>query len=320
MPGNKKGYKMKPKHIFWGLLFVSLGILILINNISGIYWNWLGLWKLWPLLLILWGIGIMIKNNTAKIVIAGVAGIVLAISLFASFNAIVHLTNSNFDFVFDNKSDYKYEFTEYNEPFTNNIKSASFYFKAGAGSFISGNDTTANLFTAHTEGLKNNYELSKIINGTDAVIKMDMKKNHIHIGKDGIRNRVEMKFSKLPDWNLNFEVGAASLDLDLTPVKVKTLNIDMGAASLKVKLGYILNRTDVDIHSGASNVEIEVPKDAGCEIKSEGALNSNNFPGFYKAGTDLYRSEKFDSTSKKIYINLDAGVSSLNVNRYSGDW
>lgn len=311
---------MKAKHIFWGLLFVSLGILILINNISGINWNWISLWKLWPLLLILWGIEIMVKNTTAKIIIAGVAGIVLAISLFASFNTIVHLTNSNFNIDFDNKQDYKYEFTDYSEPFINNIKSASFHFKAGAGSFISGNDTTANLFAAHTEGLKNNYELTKIINGTDAIIKMDMKKNRIHLGKDGIRNRVVMKFSKLPDWDLNFDVGAASLDLDLTPVRVKNLNIDMGAASLRVKLGDILSRTDIDIHSGASNVEIEVPESAGCEIRSEGALNSKNFRGFYKAGTDLYRTEKFDSTSKKIYINLDAGVSSLNVNRYSGKW
>lgn len=311
---------MKAKHIFWGLLFISLGVLILTNNISGIYWDWLGLWKLWPLLLILWGIGIMVKNNTAKIIIAGVAGIVFAISLFASFNTIVHLTNSNFDIVFDNKSDNKYEITDYTEPYTDNIKSASFYFKAGAGSFLTGDDTTSNLFYAHTEGIKNNYDVSRIINGNDAVIKMDMKENRIHIGKDGIRNRVEMNFNTDPVWDLNFDVGAASLDLDLSPFKVKTLNIDMGAASLKVKLGNVSSRTDVDIQTGVSKVEISVPENAGCEIKSAGALNSSHFPGFYNAGSGLYRTEKFDSTAKKIYINLDADISSININRYSGNW
>ena len=138
---------MKAKHVFWGVLFVSLGVLILINNITGIYWDWLGMWKLWPLLLILWGIGIMVKNNAAKIIIAGAAGIILAISLFASFNAAVHLTNSNFRFIFDdNNQDYKYEFTDYSEPYSNKVKTASFYFDAGAGSFISENDTTSKLF------------------------------------------------------------------------------------------------------------------------------------------------------------------------------
>lgn len=311
---------MKAKHIFWGFLFISLGILILTNNISGIYWDWLGLWKLWPLLLILWGIGIMVKNNTAKIIIAGVAGIVFAISLFASFNTIVHLTNSNFDIVFDNKSDNRYEITNYTEPYTDNIKSASFYFKAGAGSFLTGDSTTSNLFYAHTEGIKNNYDVSRIINGNDAVIKMDMQENRIHIGKNGIRNRVEMNFNADPVWDLNFDVGAASLDLDLSHFKVKTLNIDMGAASLKVKLGNLSSRTDVDIQTGVSKVEINVPENAGCEIKSGGALNSSHFPGFYSAGSGLYRSEKFDSTSKKIYINLDADISSINIKRYSGDW
>lgn len=319
MPGNKKEEnKMKAKHVFWGLLFVSLGVLILINNISGINWDWMGFWKLWPLLLILWGIGIMVKNNAARIIIAGIAGIVLAISLFTSFNAVVRLTSGNFDVDFNDSQNYKYEITDYSEPFTSSIKSVQFNFKAGAGSFTSGNDTTLDLFFAHTEGIKDNYDLTKVLNGEEAFINMKMKETRIHIGKRGIRNRVELNFNPKPEWDLNFDVGAASVDLDLSSVKVRNLEINMGAASLKAKLGGILNRTDVNVKSGASKVEINVPENAGCEIRTEGALNSKHFEGFNKVSSDLYRSENFDSSGKKIYIHIDSGVSSLNVNHYSG--
>jgi hypothetical protein len=52
----------------------------------------------------------------------------------------------------------------------------------------------------------------------------------------------------------------------------------------------------------------------------DGALNSKEFDGFKKLKSDLYQTANFDSTKKKIYIKIDSGVSSLDINRYSGDW
>ncbi len=313
---------MKAKHLFWGLLFITLGILILINNFSGLYWDWPGLWKLWPLVFILWGIGIMLKNNAAKVLVAGLAGIVLAISLFASFKTVAHLTTGDFDIVFDNgpDSDYKYEFTDYTEPYSDSIKTAEFHFKAGAGSFTSISDSAASLFYAHTEGVKNNYELNNLVTGDKASLEMTMKKTRLRVGSNSMRNRVEMYFNPRPVWDMNFDVGASSLNLDLSPVKISNLKVSMGAAALKVKLGSNTERTDVDIETGASDVNIDVPESAGCEIRTDGALNSEKFRGFTKINSDLYRTSNFDSSASKIYIRIDSGVSSLEVNRYSGVW
>jgi LiaF transmembrane domain len=313
---------MKAKHVFWGFLFVSLGVLILINNFSGLYWDWVGLWKLWPLVFILWGLSIMVKNNAVKILTAGIAGIALAVSLFASFKTVVHLTTGNFNIVFDDDGqNYKYEFTEYAEPYSDSIQTAGFHFKAGAGSFTTEDDSTSDLFYAHTEGIKDNYNFASNVSGKNADISMEMKGTRIRIGRNNnIRNRVEMHFNPKPLWNLNFDVGAASVYLDLTPVKVEKLKVDMGAASLKVRFGVPVTKTDVDIQTGASKVELNIPQSAGCEIQSEGALNSKDFKGFKKISSDVYRTDNFDSTSKKIYIHIDAGVSSINIDRYVEKW
>ena len=309
---------MKPKHLFWGLLFITLGVLILVNNFSGIYWDWIGLWKLWPLVFILWGISIMVKHNGAKVLIAGAAGIVLAVTLFASFKSIVHLTSNDFKIVFDDDSgsDYKYEFTDYSEPYAGTIKTADFSFKAGAGTFTSINDSSSRLFYAHTEGVKNNYELNSTVSDNNADLVMEMKKARFKIGKHSIRNRVEMYFNPEPLWDLNFDVGAASVNLDLSTVKVRNLKVGMGAASFKVKLGDAAKRTDVSVESGASKVEIGVPENSGCEIRTDGALNSTDFEGFKKINSDLYRTANFDSTANKIFIHISSGVSSLDINRY----
>ena len=313
---------MKAKHWFWGLLFITLGILILVNNFNGLYWDWAGLWKLWPLVFILWGIGIMVKNNAARVLIAGLAGIILAVSLYASFKTVVHLTTGDFDIVFDNgsDSDYKYEFTDYSEPYSDSIKAVEFRFKAGAGSFSSISDSSSNLFYAHTEGVKNNYDVTNLVTADKASLEMSMKKTRIRLGKHSIRNRVEMYFNPQPVWDMNYDVGASSVNLDLSPVKVRNLKVHMGAASFKVKLGSNTERTDVNIETGASNVDIDIPETAGCEIRTDGALNSEKFRGFEKINSDLYRTANFDSSSSKIYIRIDSGVSSLEVTRYGSEW
>ncbi len=313
---------MKAKHLFWGLLFITLGILILVNNFSSLNWDWEGLWKLWPLVFILWGVGIMLKNNAVKVVVAGLAGIVFAVSLYASFKTIVYLTTGDFDIVFDTGSDsaYKYDFTDYTEPYTDSIKTAEFHFKAGAGSFTSISDSAADLFHARSEGVKNNYELTNLVDGDKASLEMTMKKKSIRVGRHSIRNRVEMYFNPQPVWDMNFDVGASSVNLDLSPVKVSSLKIRMGAASFKVKLGGNTARTDVNIETGASDVDLNVPESAGCEIRTDGALNSEKFRGFKKINSDLYRTSNFDSSANKIYIRIDSGVSSLEVNRYSKIW
>ncbi len=312
---------MKAKHWFWGLLFITLGGLILVNNFSTLTWDWEGLWKLWPLVFILWGVGIMLKNNAAKVLIAGLAGIVLAVSLYASFKTVVYLTTGDFDIVFDGSdSNYKYDFTDYTEPYTDSIKTAEFHFKAGAGSFTSISDSATNLFYAHTEGVKNNYELNNLVTGDKASLEMTMRKTKFRVGHNSLRNRVEMYFNPQPVWNMNFDVGASSLNLDLSPVKVGNLKVSMGAAAFKVKLGSNTERTDVDIETGASDVDIDVPENSGCEIRTDGALNSEKFRGFTKINSDLYRTSNFDSSASKIYIRIDSGVSSLEVNRYDSDW
>jgi len=313
---------MKAKHLFWGLLFISLGVLILMNNFSELNWDWSGLWKLWPLVFVLWGLGIIIKNNGAKVLIAGIAGIILAVTLFASFKTIVLLTTHDFNVVFDNDSDhdYRYEFTDYSMPYDDNTKTAEFHFKAGAGTFTSLQDTSTKLFYAHTEGLKNNYDLTSFISGEKADLRMKMKKTRIILGKHSIRNRVEMYFNPIPEWDLNFEVGAASVNLDLQPVKVRNLEIGAGAASFKAKLGSNVDETNVKIETGVSEVEISVPESSGCEIKTDGALNSKHFSGFTKIDSDLYHTENFNSSKNKIFIYIESGVSSIRINRYSENW
>ena len=111
-------------------------------------------------------------------------------------------------------------------------------------------------------------------------------------------------------------IGAGDLDFDLSNFKVKDLEIKTGAAAIKVKLGDKLDEARVDVESGVAKVEIDVPENIGCEIKMKGSLNSKDFDNFEKHGNLTWRTSNFDASSKRIYIDVSSGLSSVSVDRY----
>ena len=89
---------MKTSHIFWGTLFIVLGILILANNFSTINLYWDNLWQYWPLVLVLLGVSMLVKNVAGKSIIAGAAAVVLALVIFASVNFTTsYIFDDNFE-------------------------------------------------------------------------------------------------------------------------------------------------------------------------------------------------------------------------------
>jgi len=306
---------MKTSHIFWGTLFIVLGLLVLINNFTTIFMDWGTIWKLWPAAIVLLGISLLIKHKFGKGVVAGVAALIIAVSVFATFKTTAHFIHDDFTVVFDDLDDSEFEVTEYKEVFDSSIAKAFLEFDAGAGSFNI-KDTTHQLISIKTEGIKDNYKLKRFDSDSSSKIQFSMKHTRFRIGGKNYKNRVDISLNSNPVWDMEFDIGAASVKLDLTPYKINDLNIDMGAAALDVRLGDLNYETNVDIEAGASDMDLFVPEGSGCQIESDVAFSSKNFHGFEKIKKNLYRTSNFEDAEKKIYIEIDCGVSSINVRRY----
>ena len=306
---------MKTSHIFWGLLFIGLGLLVLINNFTTIFMDWATIWKLWPLVVVLLGLSILVKHKYGKGVIAGLAAIVLAFAIFASVKTATHLFHNDFEVVFGDEGNHNFEVTEYTESFDSTLTFATLNFDGGAGSFnIS--KTTDNLFDATTEGKKDNFYLKRYDSDNTSKIDFKMQKTRFRIGSDNYKNRVDMSLNSKPTWDMNFDVGAASMDFDLTELKIQNIDVDMGAASIKIKLGSLSSETKLSIDAGASDINIYIPKESGCKITTDGALSSKHFNEFEKINSDHFETANFSETANKIYIEIDSGVSSISVDRY----
>lgn len=303
---------MKTSHVFWGTLFICFGLLVLINNFTSILMDWGLIWKLWPLVIILLGISIIMKHKAGKSFVAGLAALILALAIFGTFKTAFYIADNDFEISLGGKPGFSVN--DYNETFNDSIKFATLNFDGGAGKFIL-QDTTDNLIFFRTEGAKNNYRLTRYDEENSSVINFDMKDTKIVFGKN-YKNRVDFNLNSNPVWDLNFDVGAASIDLDLKKFNVKDITVDMGAASLELTLGSLRDTSNISIDAGASDININIPENAGCEIVTDAALSSKHFPGFNETNSGRYRSSNYDESKQKIFIDIECGVSSISVKKY----
>jgi hypothetical protein len=301
---------MKTKQIFWGIFLISIGLLVLLRNYLNYDFALGDIWKLWPLVFVLIGINIMIKNYAMKSAVAALTAIILAVALYASVAGVFGWFRHDLDFRFN---DDDYDVSEYSTPFDENIRTAILNVEAGAGSFIIKSNTDQ-LFIATVEGKKDNYSLTTKTDEKSADLLFQMLSKRIFLKN---KNRVELRLHTQPVWNLNFDLGAAAVDFDLSEYDIENMDIEIGAASLKLKLGSRNKESKVTINAGASSIDISIPEEAGCEIKADVSLSSKKFSGFIKHKDDIYRTENFADAENKIILDLQSGVSSIKINRYS---
>ncbi len=313
---------MKYGHLFWAIILIAIGCLFLISNLGWIDFHWSTIWRLWPLILIFWGIAILPIRDLIKYAL--LIGVILFTIIF--FN---RLTESKGWFRWhDGRSEWRFgdEWDRSDEGASRSMESqtltvpmdslsrkAELVLEAAAGDFkLEG--LTGDLLSFTKDGNVGNYSLtSEDVSGK--------KKINIHLEKsEGPRkyskNEVQIRLNQEPVWDLDLDIGAASIDMDLKDYKIDTLEINAGASSIDLTLGSMNPVTRLTFDAGASSLNIRIPKEAACEVKSESFLVSRDFEGFVKKGNGLYQSENYSTGKNKIYIDIETAVSSISIERY----
>jgi len=325
----------RKSNIFWGAILIVLGFLFLGTNLDWFELNWTfrKIAQFWPIMLILAGVAAFfshkksIYNATTALLIA----FAIPLGIFTCVDdGVKEIKDEISDGInididdFDDDDSSKSDTTKGNRnkqyfavEMTPEVKEATLRLGGGAAEFDL-EESPNRLFEATTFlNFKNGYTLEEETNTENKVINFSMKNKDFNFGEEyKINNNVLLKLSTSPIWNIEMGIGAGELDFDFSNYKVKKLEIETGAASIDIKLGDKQDKVDIDIESGVASVKIKVPESVGCEIKMDGALNARDFDNFEKIKDGVWQTKGFDKATKKIYLNVDSGLSSLKVDRY----
>jgi hypothetical protein len=326
---------MNYKKIFWGVILILFGALFIMKNFGVIYFHWFAIFKLWPLFLVLWGISLIPVKSSIKLLLA-LATVAIGVLIFTQMDHHRYFGLRSFsrpffhhyywnddakkddsrNYDFDDDIDYKYDKNvkqTFSEPFESNIKEAELHLDAVAGDFKLA-EWTNELIEFEKTGSLGRYSMTSKDIDDKRIIHLNLRKSNVRFKNRG--DNVDIKLNRMPVWDLDLDIGAAKFDLDLSEFKIHDIIIDGGAAAITLKLGDRHYETNVDIDTGASSITIKIPEKSGCEVKTSTVLSSKTLNGFEKKNKQTYRTENFEVSKNKIYISIDAAVSSLNVRRY----
>ena len=308
---------MKTDRIMWGIVLLFIGGVLLLENFNIIEFYWGRVWRFWPIFLIIGGVNILFTKNKSQI--AGIISIaILVITLGILFYkgqqprqqkvTISSHTEESDD------SDAPRDVT-YSHPYTDSASVKTILNISGGGTSFDLKGATDSLIIADVQRKLGNFSLET--NKTDSITSVSFKmkgKSKWNMGEGG--NDVDLKLNANPIWEVHMNMGAGEVDFDLSGFKVREFNFDGGAAALNIKFGDLLPITDVNVKTGVADVKINVPATSGCRIKTKTGLSSKDFTGFTKLEEGLYESPNYKTSVKKIFINLDGGLSNFEVKRF----
>ncbi|PID94282.1 MAG: hypothetical protein CSA95_03705 [Bacteroidetes bacterium] len=305
------------------MILIVFGILFILRNLDIVWFGWRDIWQFWPVFLIIWGISLLPLKALYRLLLS-LAAIVLGIILvhqYGSHEPLIRWKNNGAAIQFYNHrdDDNEEEVSAYEQregsksiPMDETVTHAELNLEVGAGSFdLVGTSDKLMVCDFSMEDL---YTLDSKTSNDRATLNLKMKE--IDWKKQHHNNEVVMRLNQTPEWSLDFEVGAADLNMDLRPFDVREITLDGGASSLEFTLGERAEKLQMEIDAGAAAITLHIPKESGCEVTSESFLIDKSMEGFTKLSKGHYRTENFDTAPHKIFIDLEAAIISFHIDRY----
>lgn len=286
----------------WGIFLLFVGIVFLLQTLNILPWGlWGTLWRFWPVLIIVIGLGILLRRYNVWLVsllILAIFGACLGIAIWQYSPSLVSGTATK----------------NYSEPL-DNIERAQIEIDFRAGSIIIG---------SLPPGSPNFVEVDSEVRDSRQTINVDFHQengegklylstvNQWFWGGDWIR--WEVNFTGSIPLVISIKSAASNLELDLSELKVTELRMDVDAGNYRVTMPSSAGTSNIEIEADAANIEVIVPDGVAAKIQlnanlSVSDIDKNRFPqqGAY------YLSDNFDAAQNRIYLVIDCDVGRVQV-------
>jgi len=304
--------------LFWGTLILLIGVTLLGVNTGYLSSDvWGNVLQLWPVLLIVWGLNIILRNTSLQF-ISYLSPVILILAFtYAATWAPVDNESGGWHlpkYIGLSGPDSQ-AMTEYTHDYerTEDVHALNVEFDLGAASL--------DVIPASEDAF---IEVEIKANTGEPTVNFEMDGNTLnmyaaspsHPGKWG--NFKEEWDVRLPvgiPLSLNLDVGASACELNLEDMLLTHLDIDAGAAAVDASLpapdveGYA-----VKIDLGASDLDLSFPEGTPLRIKAESALSATNFKKAGLQKTDGYWcSEAYEAGTPFVDLSITSGVASIDV-------
>ncbi len=324
---NKKHSKLAGS-LVWAILLISIGILLLLNNLGIVSWDvWSIIWGFWPILLIILGLQIIAGESIWGGLVAALISflIVLAVVVYS-----IAAVNSDFNtrisesFPFWESLDFKQfiptiietELTVSAEDFPEvDSRAIMLDFTSGSLTFTEGEITPEHLLLSavHPEDSGVPVLTNSLVNGELEVnFSTDESRGFPFFNSSGKR---EYNFTlgnpEIPT-ELGVEMTSGNLSLALGDQILSKLDLKATSGNLDISLGEgSIPKGGVSIDITSGNVDFVIPETVGLTVKYDMTSGSLSVNGNSLRGEGSMKSANWETAVTQLTITVD--ITSGNV-------
>ena len=295
----------------WGIFLLFLGIVFLLQALDVLPWGlWGTLWRFWPVLIIIIGLGILLRRYNVWLVsllILAILGACLGIAIWQYGASPPGGTVTE----------------SYSEPL-GEIERAEVEvdFTAGSLTVLSLPSSSSNLVEASSEvrdgigGMRVDFNRQ----GSEGRLYLTTERVDREFWEE-VGARWEVKFARNVILTFNIRTAASNLSLDFSELKVTELRLDIDAGNCKLTLPSLppvyssyITLTHVYIKADVANIEITIPDGiaARVEVNTDLCALDVDESRFSKQG-DYYISSDFDTNPNRVYLEINCDLGRVGV-------
>lgn len=289
--------------LFWGLLLITVGTLLVLDNFEVLEVNFSNILRLWPLAIVAAGVSMLSLRGY-------VATLITLLLILGSLGLIVLAATDNIGDDRETTSD-SISFDVADEVDTVDVD-----IKAGAGKVIV--QAPQNQTEAVKATLTSNYAMlnsSSELDGSTQNIDLSLEGSS-GWWRGGTSNELAVDLNREVTYQLSIDSGASDINVDLSQARIREFVIDSGASNIDVTLGAVLSEQYFQVDAGASAVKIRVPRSAGVQLQFDGGLTGKDVADLNDVGDGRFESAGFADSENKIFIDADLGLAGFELIRY----
>jgi len=304
-----------------GLLLITIGVIFFLLNYDILSWGfWFHVADLWPLILILAGIGLLFSRRiplsaVLLVFLLSMVGYSMVVGdkpLPGQMNNFFHARTT--------------ETKPINVPLPPDVKKARVNLNLGGAKVsvaaLDSGVSEPQLMTGNYQGLKqgnvsgpdglglSTTQQGDTLNVTLLSTLFGRKSNNIN------RSDLELNLSSKVHYDLDMSAGVIDGTMDLSHLLVDNLKISTGASDFRLEFGDTGIATHGKIDSGASKLTLVIPENVGVTIRLNGVATNTNFMGSGLLLVDKnWVSPKYADAKTKIDLEISMAAGSVQLER-----
>jgi hypothetical protein len=315
---NAQRPRRRPPSLFWPLVLVGAGVILLLSNLGYLPWqSWNILWRLWPLLLVALGVDLLIGRRS---MVGAIVSGLLILLLIGSVVAIVFFAQ-NIPALIEMTEPLEWR-TEHIEHPLGGVERASVTMDwTSAPGYLSTLRDSPNLIEGDV-AYRGQLIFEVDLHGDRADVNLDSRLSGPWFGPFDFGSRADERWDvglspKVP-LDLTLDASSGPCDFDLTGLQVSDLFLDSGSGPIDLALPSGTT-FDARIEGGSGPITIILPESVGARV----VLDSGSGPFgpderfrlvTGERGHDgVWETDNFRTAEHTILIDIDQGSGPISI-------